>query len=177
MEKIEEFGRGYIRQLVPMFGKVDWEGLQLIADALRRCHGMVWLVGNGGSLALASHIAVDLQLAGVRAVALSDPVALSCYGNDYGYVKSFSGQLQVLKKPGDVVITISTSGMSKNVVDAAQQGLDTKSTGITVTGGDGGSLQGWGDLEIHIHCDHTGVVQDVHQVLWHIICYYLKEGK
>ena len=136
----------------------------------------MWLVGNGGSACLASHMATDLQLAGVRAQALTDVAAVTTYGNDCGYEFCFSRQITHLAKRGDLLIAISGSGNSPNILNAADTAEDMGVQVVTVTGFEGGQLISSADAaSLYVPVNHMGVAQDVHQVMLHLICYSLME--
>jgi D-sedoheptulose 7-phosphate isomerase len=159
-----------------MLDKLDFGSLEAVVDVLANCKGIVWLSGNGGSASLASHMATDLQLAGIRAVALTDVAAITTYANDINYYEAFSEQTRQLVRESDILVVISTSGQSRNMVFAADAGRARCAT-ISVTGRDGGLLGPRGDIHINIPSYQTGVVQDLHEVAWHIVTYYLMERK
>ncbi len=150
-------------------------------QAIKAGTGIVWLAGNGGSGALASHMATDLQLSGIRAQSLTDHTALSCYGNDWGFEYAFLLQATKMIRPEDVLVLISTSGNSKNITRIPEHYQrfpnERPSTIITLTGKGGGRLAGLGDINIVVPSQHTGVVQDLHQVILHTITYWLMGAK
>jgi D-sedoheptulose 7-phosphate isomerase len=119
-------------------------------------------------------MATDLQLAGIRAVALTDVAAITTYANDVNYYEAFSEQTRRLVRDHDILVLISTSGQSRNMVFTADEARARCAT-ISVTGRDGGKLASRGDIHINIPSYQTGVVQDLHEVAWHIVTYYLME--
>jgi phosphoheptose isomerase len=164
----------YNKALYKALLEVKVDRILQAACMLEDCKGIVWLMGNGGSLALASHMATDLQLAGVSAQALSDSVAMSSYANDTRYSQVFYSQLSRSFKKGDILVFISTSGESRNLI-AILDGIRTAPNNcITLTGKDGGKLKSYG-TNIHISSQNTGIVQDIHQIVLHQICHYLKD--
>ena len=176
MRTLHDFASGYVSEVHAMLDKLDFGALEAVAEVLANCTGMVWLAGNGGSASLASHMATDLQLAGVRAVALTDVAAITTYANDVNYHESFSEQTRQLVREHDILIVISTSGQSRNMVFAADEAR-ARSVIISVTGREGGKLGARGDIHINIPSYQTGVVQDLHEVAWHIVTYYLMERR
>lgn len=145
---------------------------QLILS-VKSMSGMVWLVGNGGSGCLASHMATDLQLGGVRAQSLTDFAAVSTYGNDISFEDSLSEQVKRLVQSRDLVIVISTSGKSPNLLRLASLHKQLKFKLVTLTGHEGGELYLAGDLNICVGGSHTGVIQDLQQTVLHLVCYWL----
>jgi D-sedoheptulose 7-phosphate isomerase len=125
--------------------------------------------GNGGSMCDAMHFAEELsgRFRGDRpalpAVAISDPGFLSCAANDYGYDHVFARWLEAFGQPGDVLVAISTSGNSRNVVWAANTAQSRQMIVIGLTGKDGGKLAKLCDLEIRIpHYDYADRIQELH---------------
>jgi len=168
------FSLEYRRDLQAALDELDFDSLLAATRLIRNCKGLVWLAGNGGSASLASHMATDLQLAGIRAQALTDVAAITTYSNDVSYSDCISQQIKKLARPGDVVILISTSGNSANILQAAFQCAGIKL--IHLTGKSGGDLHQFGGLGLYTPAHHTGVVQDVHQTMMHLICYWLIKG-
>lgn len=177
---------GVARYLAAMAAATQRLSAQAIVDLaarLRAMHargGTIFLCGNGGSAALASHLANDLgrparqRGAGLRAVCLSDSVAvLTAWTNDEGYEAVFAGPLQRLARPGDALVAISVSGRSPNVVAAARVARGLGVEVIALTGADGGVLGGLADLAICVPSAEHGVVEAVHGALLHALSYAL----
>lgn len=162
---------------------------QLISDVIdilqtaRMQGNQVFIMGNGGSAATASHFVCDLAkntrgegLPHFRVIGLTDNMAvLSAYANDEGYEHVFSQQLANLIKPKDVVIAISASGNSKNVINAIEEAQKYEVTTIGFTGFDGGRLGQMVNLNIHVKSNIIEHVEDIHLVLEHIIVKMIKE--
>jgi D-sedoheptulose 7-phosphate isomerase len=162
---------------------------QLIADVIgllqkARIQGnQVHIMGNGGSASTASHFVCDLAkntrydgLPHFRVIGLTDNMALfSAYANDEGYENVFSQQLANLIKPGDVVIGISASGNSQNVINAMNEAQKHTVTTIGFTGFDGGRLGQIVDINIHVKSNIIEHVEDIHLMLEHIIIKMIKE--
>lgn len=130
----------------------------------------VLIFGNGGSAADAQHMAAEmvgrmlLDRRPLPAIALTtDSSNLTAIGNDFGYDQIFLKQIQALARPGDVVIAISTSGNSKNVLIAAQEALDRGCVLVTLTGQSGGKLMSMGHVQIHVGAGkNSSRVQESH---------------
>ena len=170
--KFRNFAAGYMDDLLQQLEDLDLETVHTATKAIRGCKGIVWLAGNGGSGALASHMAVDLQLAGVRAQALMDPVAITCYANDQHYSECFAAQIYRMVRPQDLLVLISTSGRSANLLNT--YGV-TDVPILSLTGKNGGPEFGQENYSLHVPSMHTGVIQDIQQVMLHLICYWLME--
>lgn len=155
---------------------------RLILDAIR-AGGTVVLVGNGGSAADAQHLAAELvgrfarERAPIPAIALSaDAAALTALGNDYGFDRVFARQVEGLVGPGDVVVVISTTGRSRNVVEAAASARRAGARVVALTGRDGGDLAHLADVEIRVPSDRTAHIQEVHITVGHAICAILEDA-
>lgn len=149
---------------------------QAIIKALENGH-KVLLCGNGGSAADSQHIAAEFtgrfakERKALPAVALTtDTSALTALGNDYSFDIIFSRQVQALGQRGDVLIAISTSGNSKNVLEAVKEARSMGLTTIGVTGGQGGQLAPISDIAIVVPSSKTARIQESHLVIFHAIC-------
>jgi D-sedoheptulose 7-phosphate isomerase len=153
----------------------------MIMDVISR-DGAIFSCGNGGSAAIANHLACDC-LKGIRSdttikprvSSLSATVELiTAIANDIGYDEIFSYQLSSLGKPGDLLITISSSGESPNIVNAI---IWAKSNGlrtIAMTGFNGGASAQAADINLHVDAHNYGVVEDVHQLMMHVLAHYVR---
>jgi D-sedoheptulose 7-phosphate isomerase len=148
----------------------------MITDALLEGN-KVLLCGNGGSAADAQHIAAELtgryktNRQGLPAIALTtDTSALTAIANDFGYDRVFDRQVEALAEEGDVFIGISTSGNSKNIINALKTArkMDCKTIGFS--GRDGGDMNGLCDINIIVPSDNTPRIQEMHILIGHIIC-------
>ncbi|HZQ18951.1 MAG TPA: D-sedoheptulose 7-phosphate isomerase [Terriglobales bacterium] len=144
--------------------------------------GTVFFYGNGGSAADAQHLAAELvgrfgcERPALRGCALTtNTSSLTAIGNDYGYESVFSRQLEAMGSPGDIAIGISTSGASKNVLNAIavakQKGLIT----VAMTGVEGGPLRRIVDHCICVESDRTPRIQELHIMIGHILCEIVEE--
>ena len=144
--------------------------LDLLRD-LRRGNGSLYLVGNGGSAAVASHSVTDfLNVARLRAMTLHDPSLITCMANDYGYENVFARILSTLAQPGDALIAISSSGKSLNICNAAAKVHELGGSVITLSGfAPDNPLRALGNLNIWLDSCDYGMVEIGHQFVLHNI--------
>lgn len=168
-----EFVREYADRIV--------EVVQLIAQAFREGKKVI-LFGNGGSATDASHIAAEfvnrflMERPPLPAVALNtDPAVLTSISNDYGYEQVFSKQLAALGHEGDVVIAISTSGNSPNVIRAVEHARKNAMKVVVLTGGTGGKLAGMADYAFIVKTKQTPRIQEAHITWGHVVCQMVDE--
>jgi D-sedoheptulose 7-phosphate isomerase len=155
----------------------------VLVDAWKR-DAAIFIAGNGGSAATASHLALDLQKAGrspggrsPRAISLADNAGLvTAWANDVSFGRVFAEQLEVLARPGDALVVISVSGSSPNLVNAvaAAQGLGLASVGLL--GRTGGALRDAVDVAVLVPSDDYGWVESAHVALHHILTYAVREA-
>ena len=143
-------------------------GAQLLVQALGSGHKIL-SCGNGGSMCDAMHFAEELSgryrddRKPFAALSLSDPSAMTCIGNDYGFEQVFARQTQALGQAGDVLLAISTSGNSANVLAAATQAKALGMGVLALTGNDGGKLAGMADVEVRVPWSgYADRIQEVH---------------
>jgi D-sedoheptulose 7-phosphate isomerase len=156
------------------------EQCEAIADAmvkaLRRGNKILWM-GNGGSAAEAQHMAAELsgrflrERPGLYSEALSvNTSSLTAIGNDYGYDQVFRRQIEAFVQSGDVVIGLTTSGTSKNIVVALEEAKRREALTVAFTGNGGGTVARVADLILLGPDGYSAIVQEVHQTMAHIIC-------
>lgn len=147
--------------------------------------GTIFVAGNGGSAATASHFVCDL-LKGAsharetrfRILALTDNLpTLTAYSNDVGYDAVFVEQLKNFARPGDLYMAISGSGNSSNVIRAMEYAKSRGCRTLALTGCNGGKLAPLAQLNIHVAAPHMGRVEDVHMIICHMIAYYFMESE
>ena len=181
-----DYARRYASYLSELMSNLDLEAIEKVIEVFQKARAegkTIFFVGNGGSAATGSHFTEDLAygtwLEGkkpFRALSLADNCAyITALGNDESYENVFVGQMRNLFDSGDVLVAISASGNSPNVVKAVEYANSMGGTTIGMVGFDGGKLKG-----ICHHCCHVktikgayGPVEDVHLVLDHIISTYL----
>lgn len=189
-EKFSDAGRyatAYFTRISAAGASLDADKLAQAARILTQVYssgGMVYACGNGGSAAISNHLVCDhCKLVQTdtgltpRVVSLSAHIELiTAIANDISYDEVFVYQLQSLAKPGDALITISSSGDSENIVRAA---LWAKKTGIPVismTGFSGGRSAAIADVNLHVSADNYGVIEDVHQSIMHLLAQYVRQA-
>lgn len=155
----------------------------IIATETLRAGNKILLFGNGGSAADAQHIAAELtgrykkERRGLPAIALTtDTSALTAIANDYGYAYVFARQVEALAQKGDLLIGISTSGNSENVLKALEAGKSMGCKTIGLAGRDGGKMGALCDLAIIVPSEDTPRIQEMHILIGHIICQAIDEG-
>jgi len=148
---------------------------RLMADALQTGHKII-SCGNGGSHCDAMHFAEELSgryrenRRSLAAIAISDVSHLSCVGNDYGYDYVFSRFVEGLGNAGDVLLGISTSGNSANVIEAVEAARQKGMTIVLLTGKNGGKLAGQADVEIRVpHFGYADRIQEIHIKVIHLL--------
>lgn len=156
------------------FALIDRAAL-LMADAMK-AGGKVLSCGNGGSLCDAQHFAEELtgryrnDRPALPAIAIADAGHMSCVGNDYGYDHVFARYIAALGRPGDVLLAISTSGKSPNVLLAAQEARDKGMQVVGLTGKDGGPLAALCHLELRVpHHGYADRIQEIHIKIIHCL--------
>lgn len=150
------------------------EIIKAIATSLKN-DGKILTCGNGGSMCDAMHFAEELSgrfkkdRPALGAIALSDPAHISCVANDYGYDFIFSRQVEGLGRTGDVILGISTSGNSCNVINAIQSAKARGMKTVALLGKDGGQLKNLVDFPLIIESGSTARIQEIHIKIIHII--------
>ncbi len=182
---MQQFSSGYLDNMINALRNIDQQVVAQIIVAFEQCHerrGTIYIIGNGGSAATASHMANDfsggLKLRGIRnfrVISLADNTPLcTAIANDIGYDNIFYAQLKDQLHPEDIVLAISCSGNSPNIVKAVQYAKDCQAQVIGLTGFDGGELRQLSDINFHIATDkgEYGIVEDLHMMLDHIVFSY-----
>lgn len=144
--------------------------------------GKIISCGNGGSMCDAMHFAEELSgryrenRKALAAIAISDPGHLSCVSNDFGYNAVFSRYLEAMGKPGDVLLAISTSGNSENIIQAVNTAKSLGMITILLSGKDGGKLKGQTDQEIIVpHFGYADRIQEIHIKVIHALIDYIEQ--
>ena len=179
------FARGYFSYLAEILGQINEASvanfIETLMDARERGAG-IFFIGNGGSAATASHFANDVAIGSrswekpFRAISLTDNVAvITAIANDYGYEHIFTLQLKTMMHAGDVVVAISASGNSPNVLNGLEWAKAQGAKTVALTGFDGGKLRQIADICVHVPTakGEYGPVEDVHMVLDHLVGAYL----
>lgn len=165
-----------------MVDSLDLAAIEKVAAVISECYkngGKLIIFGNGGSAADAIHFAAEFegQLSSIdkgrKALAALTPFnlsALTAISNDFDYDTSFARFVQANAKKGDVVIGISTSGNSKNVLSAINEAKKLGSVAIGFTGGDGGRLKDIADVLLNIPANNVSIIQEGHIIAYHRVC-------
>jgi D-sedoheptulose 7-phosphate isomerase len=137
----------------------------------------ILIFGNGGSASDAEHIAAEFtgryvkERRGLPAIALTtDTSALTAISNDYGFSRVFARQVEALAQPGDLVIGISTSGNSENVLQGLIAAKQMPCGTLGLTGNGGGKMAGLCDFFLNVNCKTTARIQEMHMLIGHILC-------
>jgi D-sedoheptulose 7-phosphate isomerase len=183
----DTFASEYKTKLVRALETLDLETIGQAVEILREARDQnrhIFVCGNGGSASTASHFVCDMVKGAsfqrdrrFRIMALTDSLAtLTAYSNDVGYDCVFTEQLKNFAQKGDVVIALSGSGNSTNVVNALQFANSIGCQTIALTGRDGGKLGPLANLQIHVAEPHMGRIEDGHMIVCHMLCYYFMEN-
>jgi D-sedoheptulose 7-phosphate isomerase len=158
------------------------QAADLIADCLRR-GGKLMFCGNGGSAADSQHLAAEFtgrfvnERRPLAALALAtDYSTLTCIGNDYGFEQVFERPLRALARPGDVLVGISTSGRSANVLRAVQAARDIGVHSVGLLGRDGGALLPLCDVALLVPSESTARIQEAHIFIGHTLCALVEQA-
>jgi len=148
--------------------------LRRIGDEMRACHhrgGRVLLVGNGGSAGICSHMAIDISKSGgIRASALNDASALTCIGNDFGYEQVFAKQVEWHASERDVLVAVSSSGQSANILNAVGAGRERCCRIVTLSGFlPDNPLRRLGDINIYLASAQYGFIEIGHLAFLHAV--------
>lgn len=176
----------YWLELADIARAMPYDGIAMAAELLFSCYqagGTIFIVGNGGSAATASHFACDLakgtqvpEATPFRVVALTDNVALiTAWANDTGYERVFGEQLRPLGRAGDVLVAISASGNSPNILYAVEVARTLGMHIIALTGTTGGALAPAGDVAIQVPGGSIEQVEDAHTAIAHSLCVALRQ--
>ncbi len=178
---------GYLEETARAASSIDMLEVDRAASMLLQAYrrgAAVFSCGNGGSAAIANHLQCD-HLKGIRTgtdlaprvVSLSSNVELlTAIANDIAYEDVFNYQLQSQSRPGDVLVAISSSGSSPNIVRALLWARDHEIETIAFTGFDGGIARELADVVIHVSCSNYGIVEDLHQTAMHAIAQYIRQS-
>jgi len=178
----------YRDEIVRSWSTIDPAAVEKTAKILERCierDAIIYACGNGGSAAIANHLLCDFQK-GIqtdtalqpRCVSLSAHLELiTAIGNDIGYDDIFVYQLRTMARPGDVLLTISASGNSENIVRAVAWAKKNGIATIALVGFGGGRSGDMADVTIHVAAENYGIVEDVHQSMMHLFAQYLRQSR
>jgi len=182
---IDDYSKSYIDYLTSVLNSISLSDIEKFIKVLlesRERASSVFFIGNGGSAATASHFANDIAIGSktdkkpFRAISLCDNQAvITAIANDDGYEEIFSQQLQVLLKKQDVVIAISASGNSPNLIRAIETAKKMSAITVGISAFDGGKMKEIVDVSLHVPTEkgEYGPAEDAHMVLDHLVSSYL----
>ena len=188
MLSMDKFVGNYVEELTQLLDDIDADAIKSFYDALMETsknNSRVYIIGNGGSAATASHMANDLKvglgrrdIVNIDAVSLADNSSVvTAIANDIGFENIFYMQLKDVLKPKDIVIAISCSGNSPSIINAVNYAKDCGNKIVGLTGFDGGELLNISDVKIHIDTSDGkyGLVEDIHMIVNHMLFSYFQE--
>ncbi len=168
----------YIEDLAPQIHEAVERILRVLGYG-----GQIYICGNGGSAADSQHFAAELagrferERRGLPVISLTtDTSALTSIGNDYGFEHIFSRQLEALAKPGELLVAISTSGNSVNILKAVEYARGCNIQTVGLLGRDGGELAALVDVPLTIGVDNTARIQEAHILILHMLCEAIESG-
>jgi len=181
------FAEQYKQALLRAIETIDLKQVERALEWFREARAagrQIFVCGNGGSAATASHFATDMvkgashtRAARFRILALTESMStVTAYANDVDFECVFVEQLKNFAQPGDVVMGISGSGNSPNVLRAIEYANSIGCQTLALTGRDGGKLGPLAQLEIRVAEPHMGRIEDAHLIVCHMICYYFMEA-
>ena len=134
---------------------------------VRREKGSVYFIGNGGSAGIATHMTADFLKNGqMRAISLYDVPTITCLANDFGYAEVFCRQLEWLAESGDLLVAISSSGESANILNAVRTAKTKNCHVVTLTGFNAeNTLRATGEINIHVPSAEYGIVESIHNMI------------
>ena len=185
---ITDFFMNYGNRLQASLATAEWSGVAQLAADIHECwleKRQVFICGNGGSAGNAIHLANDFLYGiakrpggGLRVNALSsNPSVITCLANDIGYDRVFSEQLSVMANPNDLLIVLSGSGNSPNIVAALEQAKAMNVKSYAILGFSGGRSKQIADVPIHFPIDDMQVAEDLQLIVGHMLMQWLYENR
>lgn len=181
-----DFKNDYSKSFDVAFNSINFKMLDKIVKILdiayQNSNTKILVCGNGGSAALANHFACDHQkilnetkkLKPFLLSLSSNTALMTAISNDNDYSKVFSDQILQIGNKGDILITISSSGKSKNIIDAIKKAKKKKLITISLTGFDGGQSKKISDYNIHVSSENYGIIESLHHTIMNLISQFLK---
>jgi len=185
---IKEFFEGYSKKLQEVLQESDWSPIEELATDIQNCWNdgrRLFLCGNGGSAGNAIHLANDFIYGiakktggGLKAISLSDNSAvITCLANDVGYDYIFSEQLAVQAEENDLLIVLSGSGNSSNIIHAVEQAKKMHVKSFAILGYNGGKCRGIVDVPIHFPVDDMQIAEDLQIIVGHMLMQWLYNNR
>jgi D-sedoheptulose 7-phosphate isomerase len=180
-QSVERYFEEYVR-LLRAIEVTDAQGNTMsFATGVRQAIGLlrertsqgckIMFIGNGGSAAIASHFALDYWHAGgMRSIAFNDGLQLTCLSNDHGYEQVFAMPIRMFADAGDVLVAISSSGSSVNILNGVAAARERRCYAVTLSGFDPDNpLRPLGDFNFYVPARHYGYVESVHEIVLHCL--------
>lgn len=172
----------YIQELINMLDDIEYtdkpkeiskgysQGMEILLTVFathKRRQSHLFFIGNGGSSAIASHMTADfMKNGGMKTYSLYDSAVITCMGNDYGYEYIFSKPLEWLLGEGDLLVAISSSGNSPNIINAIQAAKQKHATVVTFTGfKPDNQVRKMGNVNVYVPCEKYGIVESIHNLM------------
>ena len=184
MDSVRAYLQEYAATAVKTLDAIPGETLEKTVDLLEaayRAGKRIYVCGNGGSAAISDHLCCDWTkgtwVPGKPALKTHSLVAngalMTALANDYGYEETFSTQVEMFGEKGDVLVAISSSGNSPNIVKAVKAAQEKGMKVVGLSGFSGGKLKELADFSMHANFDNYGLVEDCHQMIMHVLSQYL----
>lgn len=188
---MEDYIKNFLKEFSEQTNKISWKEIAFAIKILQSAYergGKIYLIGNGGSAAIASHFANDLNKTVLghkgdkkakrfQAICLADNIpVMTAWANDVGYDCIFSEQLKNFIEEKDVLFAVSSSGNSSNIIKAAELAKQFNIPIIGLTGFDGGKLLPLSDAKIYVSSFKYAIVESVHDTICHLITTYFEES-
>ncbi len=185
---MKAFFSNYAKRLQEVLAQADWEPVAQLAQDLYHCwihKKQIFICGNGGSAGNAMHLANDFIYGiakrvggGMRIHALSaNPAVLTCLANDVGYDRIYSEQLAVQAEPGDLLLVLSGSGNSPNILAALQQAKSMRVKSYAILGYSGGRSKDLADVAVHFPVDDMQIAEDLQLIVGHMLMQWCYENR
>ena len=185
---IKDFFEGYSKKLQEVLQESDWSPIEQLANDMQKCWNEgrhIFLCGNGGSAGNAIHLANDFIYGiakktggGIKAISLSDNSAvITCLANDIGYDYIYSEQLAVQAEKGDLLIVLSGSGNSLNILHAVEQAKKMQVKSFAVLGYSGGKCKEIVDVPIHFPINDMQIAEDLQIIVGHMLMQWLYKNR
>lgn len=185
---VAAFASWYRARTIEQWERLDVKALARVAAVVERAQAagrFLWVCGNGGSAAISAHVGCDFGKTAAKAgakrlkcVSLADNTAyMTAIGNDLSFDETFSRQLENVVAKDDVVLLVSGSGNSRNLLAAAKLARKRGAKVVSLLGFDGGKLKALSDEVLLIPSDQYGVIEDMHMAVAHILTFYLKQRR
>ena len=186
--QLEKFCASYSNKLSDLLGSSDWSSVAQLGEDMRECwlaRRQVFFCGNGGSAGNAIHLANDFLYgiaertgAGLKVQALSaNPAVMTCLANDVGYDFIYSEQLAVLAESGDLLVVLSGSGNSPNILRVLEQAKSMGVKSCAILGYTGGKCKSLADFSIHFPVDDMQIAEDMQLVVGHMLMKWLYQNQ